>query len=120
MSCSDLFFWKVPVSSPVRDVRHLGDFSVTPRMLLITALALPVGAVSAGVSWCLLRLIGLVTNAVFQQRISTALVAPGAGGHPWWLILLAPVVGGLLIGLMARYGSEKIRGHGMPETTQSR
>lgn len=105
--------------SPVRDVRHLGDFSVTPRMLLITALALPIGAVSAGVSWCLLRLIGLITNAVFYQRTSTDLLAPGARDHAWWLVLLAPVVGGLLIGLMARYGSEKIRGHGMPETIEA-
>src|ERR1700756_4803734 len=40
---------------------------------------------------------------------------PGAARHPWWLILFAPVVGGLIVGLMARYGSEKIRGHGMPE-----
>ena len=41
---------------------------------------------------------------------------PGAARHPWWLILFAPVVGGLIVGVMARYGSEKIRGHGMPET----
>ncbi len=103
----------------VRDVRHLGDFSATPRMVLITALAVPIGAVSAGVAWCLLRLIGLVTNAVFYQRVGTGLVAPGAADHPWWLVLLAPVVGGLVIGLMARYGSEKIRGHGMPETIEA-
>ncbi|MGZ4438260.1 MAG: chloride channel protein [Nocardioidaceae bacterium] len=106
-------------SRPVRDVRHLGDFTVTPRMLLITALAVPVGAVAAGVAWCLLRLIGLVTNAVFYHRVGTALVAPGAGHHDPLLVLLAPVVGGLVIGLMARYGSEKIRGHGMPEAIEA-
>jgi H+/Cl- antiporter ClcA len=39
--------------------------------------------------------------------------------HPWWLILLAPIGGGLVIGLMARYGSEKIRGHGMPEAIEA-
>ncbi|MGZ4494108.1 MAG: chloride channel protein [Nocardioides sp.] len=106
-------------SRPVRDVRHLGDFTVTPRMLLITALAVPVGAVAAGVAWCLLRLIGLVTNAVFYHRVGTALVAPGAGHHDPLLVLLAPVAGGLVIGLMARYGSEKIRGHGMPEAIEA-
>jgi len=105
--------------APVRDVRHLGDFSATPRMALITALALPIGAVSAVLAWGLLRLIGLITNAVFYQRVGTGLVAPGASDHPWWLVLLAPVVGGLVIGLMARYGSEKIRGHGMPETIEA-
>ena len=103
----------------VRDVGHLGDFSVTPRLLTITALAVPVGAVSACVAWALLRLIGLITNAVFYHRLGTALVAPDGTHHNPALILLAPVVGGLVIGLMARYGSEKIRGHGMPEAIEA-
>ncbi|MGN6780353.1 MAG: chloride channel protein [Marmoricola sp.] len=103
----------------VRDVRHLGDFSTTPRMLVIAALALPIGAIAAVTAWALLRLIGLITNVIFYQRTSTQLVAPGAQHHSWWLILLAPVVGGLVIGLMARYGSEKIRGHGMPEAIEA-
>jgi H+/Cl- antiporter ClcA/CBS domain-containing protein len=88
-------------------------------MLLITALAVPIGAVAACVSWALLNLIGLITNAVFYQRVSTHLVAPGAGHHNAWLVLLAPAAGGLVIGLMARYGSEKIRGHGMPEAIEA-
>jgi H+/Cl- antiporter ClcA len=88
-------------------------------MLAITALALPIGAVAACVAWLLLRLIGLITNAVFYQRIDTSLVAPGAAGHHPWVIVLAPVAGGLVIGLMARYGSEKIRGHGMPEAIEA-
>jgi CIC family chloride channel protein len=67
----------------------------------------------------LLKLIGLITNAVFYQRLATDLVAPGAVQHPWWLVLTAPVAGGLAIGLMARYGSEKIRGHGMPEAIEA-
>jgi chloride channel protein, CIC family len=103
----------------VRDVRHLGDFSASPRMLLITLLALPIGGVAAVVSWALVRLIGLITNAVFYQRMATGLVAPGAVHHNPALVLFAPVVGGLVIGLMARYGSEKIRGHGMPEAIES-
>lgn len=100
-------------------MRHLGDYTVTPRVLLMAGLAVPVGAASAVVAWALLMLIGLLTNAVFYQRVSHALVAPGAGHHPWWLLLLAPVVGGLVIGLMARYGSERIRGHGMPEAIEA-
>jgi len=103
----------------VRDVRHLGDFTTTPRMLVITALALPIGAVAGVTAWALLRLIGLITNAIFYHRVDTALVAPGSGHSPWWVILLAPTLGGLVIGLMARYGSEKIRGHGMPEAIES-
>ncbi|HWU45379.1 MAG TPA: chloride channel protein [Humibacter sp.] len=97
----------------------LGDFAVRPRMLLIAALALPVGALGAVAAWALLRLIGLVTNLVFYWRWDFALVAPGIVHHPWWLILGAPIVGGLVVGLMARYGSEKIRGHGMPEAIEA-
>jgi chloride channel protein, CIC family len=102
-----------------RSLRHLGDFTATPRLLLIAAYALPIGALSALVAWALLRLIGLITNLVFYQRFGTALVAPGEGHHSPALILLAPVCGGLAIGLIARVGSEKIRGHGIPEAIES-
>ena len=98
---------------------RLGDYSVRPRILLIGALALAVGAVAALVADALLKLIGLITNLVFYQRLATALVAPGAEHHPWWLIVGAPVLGGLIVGLMARYGSEAIRGHGMPEAIEA-
>jgi len=98
---------------------HLGDFMVRPRVLLISALALPVGAAAAVAAFALLKLIGLITNLVFYHRIGTALVAPGAAHAPWWLVLTAPAAGGLLVGLMARYGSEKIRGHGMPEAIEA-
>jgi H+/Cl- antiporter ClcA len=103
----------------VRDVGHLGDFSVTNRMLVIAAFAAPIGAVSACVAWALLRLIGIITNAVFYHRFGTGLVAPGAIHHNPFLVVLAPVAGGLVIGVMARFGSEKIRGHGMPEAIES-
>jgi len=105
-------------ASTVRDVRHLGDFSATPRMLVVTALALPIGACGALAAWVLTRLIGLITNGVFHHRVSSDLVSPGEHVS-WWLVLTAPVVGGLIVGLMARYGSEKIRGHGMPEAIEA-
>lgn len=98
---------------------HLGDFQVTPRLLLIAGLAIPVGGAAAAAAYALLKLIGFITNLVFYQRLSTEMVAPGATHHPWWLVLSAPVVGGLIIGVMARYGSEKIRGHGMPEAIEA-
>ena len=105
--------------SPVRDVGHLGDFTATPRVLLIAALAIPVGAAGAGASWVLVTLIGLITNAVFYQTYDTSLRAPGTVDHNPFLVLLAPVLGGLVIGLMARFGSERIRGNGMPETIEA-
>ena len=107
------------VEGGVRNVGHLGDFTATSRMLLIAALAVFVGAVSACVAWALLRLIGLITNAIFYARLDTRLVAPGSGHHNPVVVLLSPVAGGLVIGLMARYGSEKIRGHGMPEAIEA-
>jgi chloride channel protein, CIC family len=98
---------------------RLADFAVDRRLLLTSALALPIGVLSAGAAWCLLRLIGLVTSLVFYQRWSVQLVAPGAQHHPWWLMLGAPITGGLVVGMMARFGSEKIRGHGMPEAIEA-
>jgi len=109
----------VSSSSSSPDLRHLGDFDVSPRLLAITAFAVPIGALSAGVAWCLLRLIGLITNLIFYERFDTALVAPGEGHHSFLVILLAPICGGLAVGLVARFGSEKIRGHGIPEAIES-
>ena len=105
--------------SAPRDVRHLGDFTATAACSSSPHSRLPVGAASALVAWTLLRLIGLITNAVFYHRLGTRLVAPGSGHHNPAVVLLAPVAGGLVIGLLARYGSEKIRGHGMPEAIES-
>jgi H+/Cl- antiporter ClcA len=108
------------LSAPVRErIDHLGDFSLGRRVLTITACAVPIGAAGAVAALALLQLIALITNLVFYQRIDTRLVAPGAGHHQPLLILLAPVAGGLIIGLMARFGSEKIRGHGMPEAIEA-
>jgi H+/Cl- antiporter ClcA len=98
---------------------HLGDFTVTPRVLLIAGLAVPVGMASAGLAWVLLRLIGLITHLVFYRTADTSLAAPDGHSSPWLLLLLAPVAGGVAIGLLARYGSEKIRGHGMPEAIEA-
>ncbi|MGH8283419.1 MAG: chloride channel protein, partial [Gammaproteobacteria bacterium] len=67
----------------------------------------------------LLKLIGLITNLVFYQRVALSLVAPSGGHDHWWLIIAAPVVGGLIVGVMARYGAEAIRGHGMPEAIEA-
>jgi chloride channel protein, CIC family len=88
-------------------------------MFAIAAIAAPIGALAAGVAWLLLRLIGLITNAVFYHRLGTALVAPDAHQHNPLLIVVAPVLGGVVIGLLARFGSEKIRGHGMPEAIEA-
>jgi H+/Cl- antiporter ClcA len=96
---------------------ELGDFTTTARVIPISLLAICIGALSAFVALGLLRLIGLFTNLFFYQRVATALVSP-AGSHLGLLIVLVPVLGGLVVGLMARYGSERIRGHGIPEAIE--
>jgi len=102
----------------VRGTADLGDFTTTPRVLTISGIAFAIGLIAAVVALALLRLIGLVTNLCFFQRWHVALASP-AGHHLGWFVLLIPVAGGLVIGLMARYGSERIRGHGIPEAIES-
>ncbi len=93
---------------------ELGDFSTTLRVLPISALAVGIGVLCAYVALALLRLIGLFTNLFYYGHWGGALVSP-AGNHLGWYAVLVPVGGGLIVGLMARYGSERIRGHGIPE-----
>jgi H+/Cl- antiporter ClcA len=81
-------------------------------------MAIVIGLVSAFVALILLRLIGLVTNLFYFQRWDTALVSP-AGNHLGILEIFVPVLGALVIGIMARYGSERIRGHGIPEAIEA-
>jgi H+/Cl- antiporter ClcA len=96
----------------------LGDFTATPRLLLIAGFAAVIGVVSAYVAVALLTLIGLFTNLFFFQRVSTALVTPEH--HTLGpLVILVPIAGAIVIGVMARYGSERIRGHGIPEAIEA-
>ena len=104
---------------PSPRVLHLGDFSRDPRTLAkLAALAVVVGAVGAFVARALAWLIALVTNLAFFGRWSYADASPAAASLGPWL-LLVPAAGGLAIGLLARYGSEKIRGHGIPEALEA-
>ena len=96
----------------------LGDFTTTPRVLVISGLALIIGAVCAFVALALLRLIGLFTNLFYYGRWSSQLISP-VGNHLGWFSVFVPVVGALIIGFMARYGSERIRGHGIPEAIEA-
>jgi len=96
----------------------LGDFTVTPRALLITALAIPIGLIAACLSLLLLRLIAFFTNLFYFGKFSLAASSP-ANHHLGWLAVFIPVIGAIIVGFMARYGSERIRGHGIPEAIES-
>jgi H+/Cl- antiporter ClcA/CBS domain-containing protein len=96
----------------------LSDFSTSPRVLLLCLLALPIGVIGALVAKVLLWLIAVITNAAFFLKWSSAAVTPETNHLGLWVIAV-PVVGSLVIGFMARYGSEKIRGHGIPEALEA-
>lgn len=97
---------------------ELGDFTTTLRVVPISLLAMAIGALCAYVALVLLRLIGLFTNLFYFGRWSTAMVSP-VGNHLGIFSALVPIGGALIIGVMARYGSERIRGHGIPEAIEA-
>jgi H+/Cl- antiporter ClcA/CBS domain-containing protein len=96
----------------------LSDFRTDKRMLLLAVLALPVGAISAVVAKALIWFIAVITNLAFYFRFSAAPVTP-EGNHLGYWVIAVPVAGALVVGFMARYGSEKIRGHGIPEALEA-
>jgi CIC family chloride channel protein len=97
---------------------QLADFSTDRRVLLLSLMALVIGAIGSVVAYVLLWLIAAITNLAFHQRFS-ALPAVPQGHHLGYWVVAVPVIGALVIGLMARYGSEKIRGHGIPEALEA-
>jgi chloride channel protein, CIC family len=111
MTSSDRF-----ASNPSAD--HLRDFSADRRLLALAGMALVVGTGGAAAAWALTRLINLVTNLAWHGTLSSA-TASIAGNTLGSAAVLVPVIGCLVIGLMARFGSEKIRGHGIPEAIEA-
>src|SRR5579871_1034745 len=97
---------------------RLADFTTDRRVILLSVMALIIGLISAVVAYVLVWLIGVITNLAYYHRFSSTFTSP-AGNHLGVWAVLVPVVGGLIIGLMARYGSEKIRGHGIPEALEA-
>ncbi len=106
-------------AKPVTPVRRtLSDFTVDRRIGLLIGMAFIVGSVAVGAAWLLLALIGLVTNLAWFGKVGTALTSlAGASRGPWMVAI--PILGAVIVGFMARYGSEKIRGHGIPEAMEA-
>jgi H+/Cl- antiporter ClcA len=96
----------------------LRDFTVDNRVWLLSGIALIIGVGAALLAALLLKLIALSTNLFYYHRFSVVSVSPAGSSFGYWMILI-PAVGGLLVGLMARFGSDKIRGHGIPEAIES-
>lgn len=97
---------------------RLADFTRDKRVVVLFWMALIVGVLSASVAYVLVWLIASITNLAFYQRFSAAFQSPNHH-HLGYHVILVPAIGGLIIGFMARYGSEKIRGHGIPEALEA-
>ena len=89
----------------------------TRRVLWIGLLALLIGLAAALIARALTLLIGLITNLAFYGRVADSFVSP-SGNHLGAWVIAVPVIGGLIAGVMARYGSRAIRGHGIPEAME--
>lgn len=100
-------------------VDSLSDFRTDNRVLILSAMAVVIGALSAGVAYALLWLIALITNICFHGRFVAGTTCTPMGNHLGWLVIFIPVIGALIVGIMARYGSPKIRGHGIPEALEA-
>jgi chloride channel protein, CIC family len=82
----------------------LRDFTVDRRVWLMTGVALLIGTAAAGLAVLLLRAIAVSTNIFYFHRLSFSLVSPAGSTLSPWIMPLVPVVGGLLVGLLAFYG----------------
>ena len=100
-----------------RPQRRLGDYSADYRMLILAAMATVAGTGGAFSAWALLKLIAFATNLSWYGKPS--FVSAVIVGRTPLLVLMVPLVGALIVGLMARYGSDKIRGHGIPEAIET-
>ncbi|HET6340436.1 MAG TPA: chloride channel protein [Polyangiales bacterium] len=97
---------------------QLGDFTTTARVVPISLLAIVIGGIGGLLASALLTLINLFTQLFFFQRLSIEPGSPANNTLGGWAVIV-PVIGALIIGVMARYGSERIRGHGIPEALES-
>jgi H+/Cl- antiporter ClcA len=100
------------------DRRQAGDFTTDRRVLILIVMAIVVGTAGAFAADILVSLIAIVSNLVWFGHFATEMIPPWQAPRSVWTVM-APVLGGIVIGLMARFGSEKIRGHGIPEAIEA-
>ena len=99
--------FKQPIQQPLAD----------SRLILMAGLSAIIGICAGLISQIVVAMIGFVTNLSFYGTASTSFSSP-AGNHLGLWVIAVPVVGGIIVGFMARYGSKAIRGHGIPETME--
>lgn len=103
-------------TAPVKD--ELADFSTNRRVLLLSGMAIAIGAISSLAAYALLWLIAAIANLAFYHRFYAVPAVPQGHHFGLWVVLV-PVAGAIVIRLMARFGSDKIRGPGIPEALEA-
>lgn len=112
----------IPISVSLDETLVQQDFNTSisankKRLLFISALAVLIGVCISIIAKLLVYLINLFTNLSFHNRFSFAHSSPATNDYGIWVIVV-PVIGGIIVGLMALYGSKAIRGHGIPEAME--
>jgi H+/Cl- antiporter ClcA len=97
---------------------RLADFTTDFRVIPLSLICIVIGVVGAYLALILLKLIYLFTNLFFFHHWSFDFKSPALNTLGYFEVIV-PVVGGLIVGVMARYGSERIRGHGIPEAIEA-
>ncbi|MGH7159208.1 MAG: chloride channel protein [Acetobacteraceae bacterium] len=103
---------------PAHHIDGRRDFTIDYRVLLIMAVAVLVSIGSVIVGVLMFRLIELITNLLYFGRFSFTYV-PFSQSPLGWLVVIIPIGGSVIVGFMARYGTDKIRGHGIPEAIEA-
>ncbi len=108
-----------PSMGPALESAHVpvASLPVDRRVVLLSAVAVGLAAVAALVAQALMRLVWFITGLSFHGRFTFAPTTP-MGHHLGLWVIVVPVIGGLIVGIMARYGSKAIRGHGIPEAME--
>jgi H+/Cl- antiporter ClcA/CBS domain-containing protein len=101
---------------------QVGDIRIAEpaqfRMVLMSFLAGGIGLLAGLIAFVLYKLIGLFTNIFFYHRFAAEFLSARHNQLGLWVIPI-PVIGGIIVGFMAKYGSSKIKGHGIPEAMEA-
>ena len=108
---------KTQKSLHVNDLHLQFDASLNTRLIYICCVSIGIAILAAIVAHLLILLIGFITNLVYYGRFSLSFASPAYNHLGIWAVAV-PVAGGLIVGVMARYGSKAIRGHGIPEAME--
>lgn len=113
---------RIPVSVSLESTLRASDMAIEPvshknRVLIISVLSFLIAVAISVVARVLVNLINAVTNLSFYGTLSVANTSPANNTLGLWVIVI-PAIGGIIVGLMALYGSKAIRGHGIPEAME--